>query len=284
MPHFSFKAVIRLSLVTVPVRGYNASVPGDGDIHFHQLHKSCKNRIRYKKVCPVHGEVDNSEIVSGFEYAKGQYALVNRAELDELRPQAEKQIALESFAPGNVVDPLYLDGRNYFLVPDGKTAVKPYQVLFLAMRKSNVVAIAQGVVLGKEELMLLRAGDELLILSMLHHQTELRQADELSDQWSNAEVQREELRLAQTLIQASFVDSVDLGEYENRQQADLKKLVEAKVKGKKVAVPDQSHAASPVINIMDALKQSLAVKKPRGPGGPGSSRNRARSVHRRRRA
>lgn len=287
MAHFSWKAVIRLSLVTVPVRGYNTAVAGEGEVHFHQLHKTCKNRIRYKKFCPVHGEVENSEIVPGFEYAKGQYALMSRDELDKLRPEGEKQIALETFLPQDALDPLYFDGRNYFLVPDGKVAAKPYNVLFQAMEKSRVAALAQGVVLGKEELMLLRPGEGALLLSMLHHVAELRTADEIGEDWSKSDVQKEELRLAETLIQASLSEDVDLSAYKNRHFADVKRLIAAKVKGKRIAVPDQPDALPPVINILDALKQSLSARKVRGPGGPGSSRAKsraARTASRRKRA
>jgi DNA end-binding protein Ku len=269
MAHFSWKAVIRLSLVTVPVRGYNASVPGDGEIHFNQLHKTCKNRIRYKKTCPVHGEVSNDEIVSGYEYAKGEYAVIDRKELEELRPEQEKEIGLDTFVPLGTIDPLYMDGRHYYLIPDGKVAEKAYRVLFRAMEVSRVVAIAEGVVAGKEELMLLRPGDGLLVLSMLHHQTELRQPADLGEGIGDAEVQKEELRLAQTLISASVSKEVDLSKYEDSHLTDLKELIAAKVKGRKIAIPSAGDKGPPVINILDALKKSLERSNPpRKKSGP----------------
>lgn len=249
--------MIRLSLVTVPVRGYNASLPGDGEIHFNQLHRSCKNRIRYKKTCPVHGEVSNDEIVSGFEYAKGQYAVVDRKDLDELRPAQEKEITLDTFVPMNAIPPLYLDGRNYYVIPDGRAAEKAYRVLFRAMEASRVAGVAEGVVAGKEELMLLWPGDNVLVLSMLHHQAELRQPSDLEGSLGVGEVKKEELRLAQSLISASASDEFDAGKYQDSHLTDLKKLIAAKVKGKKIAIPEVSDKAPAVINILDALRKSL---------------------------
>lgn len=263
MAHFSWKAVIRLSLVTVPVRGYNANLPGDGEIHFNQLHATCKNRIRYKKFCPIHGEVQNQDIVSGYEYAKGKYAVIDRQELEELRPPQEKQISLDRFVPATAIDPLYFDGRNYYLVPDGRVAEQAYRVLFRAMQSSKVAAIAQGVVAGREELMLLRPGDGLLVLSMLHHAAELRQPKELDVDLDQDRVDKEELRLAQTLIAASTTDDVDLHRYQDQHLTDLKELIAAKVKGKKIAILPEREAAPPLINLVDALQRSLAGRKKR---------------------
>jgi DNA end-binding protein Ku len=283
MAHFSWKAVIRLSLVTVPVRGYNASVPGEGDIRFNQLHKSCKNRIRYKKTCPVHGEVENDEIVAGYEYAQGQYAVIDRRELDELRPQQDKEIGLDTFIPLGSIDPLYMDGRNYYLIPDGKVAEKAYRVLFRAMEMSRVAALAEGVVAGKEELMLLRPSDGILVLSMLHHQSELREPEDLGEGIGKAEVPKAELKLAQTLIEASTSKDVDLSKYENSHLTDLKELIAAKIKGKKVARPNDDKAGPPVINILDALKKSLERKTPRRKSPAAKSRS-TRGTSRKKRA
>ncbi|MDZ4781877.1 MAG: Ku protein [Planctomycetia bacterium] len=281
MPHFSWKTLIRLSLVTVPVRGYNASLPGDGELHFNQLHKSCKNRIRYTKTCPVHGEVSNDEIVSGYEYAKGQYAVIDRKELDELRPSQDREIALDTFVPMHAIAPLYLDGRNYYLIPDGKVAEKAYRVLFRAMEASQVAAMAEGVVAGKEELMLLWPSQKVLVLSMLHHQAELRQPADLEEHLGEGEVKKEELRLAQSLISASVTDEFDVGKYKDSHLADVKKLIAAKVKGKKVAIPDVPDQGPAVINILDALKRSLANGGKKRPTAKARS---ARSSARRKRA
>src|SRR3954462_3977380 len=115
----SWKGFLRLSLVSVPVKAYSAAASGNGRIHLNQLHETCHSRIRYQKVCPLHGEVTSDEIVSGYEYAKGQYVVIDEDELDKLRTPAERAINIDKFVPFSTIDPLYFDGRAYYLLPDG---------------------------------------------------------------------------------------------------------------------------------------------------------------------
>src|SRR2546421_2027140 len=93
----SWKGFIRLSLVSIPVKAYTATVTGGGEIHLNQIHKDCNNRIRYQKTCPVHGEVSNDAIVSGYEFAKGQYVVIDPEEIDKLRTESDKAVQIDSF-------------------------------------------------------------------------------------------------------------------------------------------------------------------------------------------
>jgi DNA end-binding protein Ku len=259
-PRFSWKAFLRLSLVTVPVKGYNAVQSGGGEIHLHQLHEPCHSRIRYKKVCPIHGEVPNNEIVSGYEFAKDQYVVIDKADLEKLQPEAEKAINLETFVSPDTVDQLYLDGRSYYLVPDGPVGRKPYAVLHQAMVEAKRYAIGEGTFGGKQELVLVRPLDGLLALEMLHHAAEMRAPVDLDEDLSLPEVGKQELKLAQTLIDASTSKKFDLSKYENRYTESLKALIDAKVEGKELVAPPQVEEPQ-VINIMDALRQSVAKAK-----------------------
>jgi DNA end-binding protein Ku len=132
--HPYWKGFLKLSLVSVPVKAYKAS-DSNGDIHFNQLHAECHSRIQYKKTCPVHGEVRNEEIVSGFEYGKGQYVVVNPDELDKLRTEDEKAITIRAFITPDTLDPIYLTGKTYYLVPDAPVGQRPYAVLRRARRR-----------------------------------------------------------------------------------------------------------------------------------------------------
>src|SRR5262249_49973890 len=96
-PRSSWKGYLRLSLVSVPVQAFNAAEPGDGDIHLHQLHSECHSRIRYQKVCPIHGEVSNDEIVRGYEHAKGQYIVIDDEELGKLRTKSDRAVNIDTF-------------------------------------------------------------------------------------------------------------------------------------------------------------------------------------------
>src|SRR5688572_32545593 len=118
---------IRFSLVSMPVKAYTAAVSGGGGAPaLNQLHRDCNSRINYKKVCPVHGELSSDQIVSGYQFAKDQYVIIDTEELDKLRPKSEKDIAIAAFIKPDVVDPVQFSGKSYYLLPDGQVAQRPY--------------------------------------------------------------------------------------------------------------------------------------------------------------
>src|SRR5262249_44438723 len=145
----SWKGFLKLSLVSVPVKAYTATASG-GEIHLNQLHAECHSRIQYKKVCPIHGEVKGDEIVSGYEYSKGQYVIVDPDELNKLRTEDEKAIKIDTFVAPGTLDPVYYSGKGYYLVPDGPVGEKPYALLHQAMVEENRHAVAQIVLHGRE--------------------------------------------------------------------------------------------------------------------------------------
>ena len=118
----SWKGQFTFGLVSFAVEAFNALDRQHSDIHFHQIHAECHRRIRHQKVCPVHGEVSNEEIVSGYEYKKGKYVEVEPEELEALRTKSDRALKVEAFVSPDTVDPLYFDGRMYFLVPSGSAA------------------------------------------------------------------------------------------------------------------------------------------------------------------
>src|SRR6185295_11786849 len=141
----SWAGFLKFNLISVPVKGYNAAASGGGKIGFHMLHAKCHERIHYKKVCPVHGEVPNDEIVSGYEVSKGQYVVVEKEERAGVKAEDDKTITVDTFVHPEVLHPSYFTGRSYFLVPDGKVAQKPYSVMLEGMRRRGRYAIAQVV-------------------------------------------------------------------------------------------------------------------------------------------
>src|SRR5262245_26640317 len=152
----SWKGHLAFGLVSFPVQAFNALNPEGSDIHFHQLHSVCHRRIHYQKVCPLHGEVPNDEIVSGYEYRKGKYVEVEADELDALRTRRERALAIDAFVDPQSVDPLYFDGRMYYLSPDGSAAEEPYHVLAEAMEREDRYGLGQVVFSGKEQVALVR--------------------------------------------------------------------------------------------------------------------------------
>jgi DNA end-binding protein Ku len=252
----SWKGYLKLSLVSVPVQAFNAVASSGGEIHFNQLHSECNSRIKYQKVCPIHGEVNKDEIVLGYEYAKGQYTIVDPDEIDKLRSENDRAIDIEEFIAPDTLDPMYLDGRNYYLVPDTPVGQKPYAVLQEAMAKRNRYGIARVVFSGKEQIVLVRPVDGLLMMSMLNYEAQVRKPDAFDDEVQTPKLTSQEVKLAEMLIDASTAKKFDFAKYHDLYTERLTELINAKVEGKDVVAPPADEEV-PVINLMDALKKSL---------------------------
>jgi DNA end-binding protein Ku len=254
----SWKGYLKLSLVSVPVQAINASVASGGEIHFNQLHSECHSRIRYQKVCPIHGEVDKDQIVLGYEYAKGQYTIVDPDEIEKLRGENDRAITIEEFVAHDALDPMYLDGRNYYLVPDTPVGQKPYAVLQEAMAKRKRYGIARVVFSGKEQVVLVRPVDGLLMMSMLNYEAQIRKPEAFDDDVQASKLTSQEVKLAEMLIDASTSKKFDMSKYHDLYTERLTELINAKVEGKEVVATPSSDEDVPVINLMDALRKSLS--------------------------
>jgi DNA end-binding protein Ku len=271
----SWEGFLKFNLLSVPVKGYNAAAGGVGKIGFNLLHKKCHSRIRYKKVCPVHGEVEQDEIVSGFEVAKGQYVVVGKEERGELRDEDDKAINVDTFVAAEAIDPVYYSGRTYYLVPSGKVAQKPYAVLLDAMRAQDRCAVAQVVFAGRGRVALVHPAGQLLAMTLLHFESELRKPTAFEEDLEKPAVSAEERKLAEMLIKAASTEELDLEQYKDEYAGKLAKLIEGKSKRKlRVSAADTEEPA--IINLMDALRQSLDNTQ-KGKTGKGSKKARSRS-------
>jgi DNA end-binding protein Ku len=253
----SWKGFVRLSLVSIPVQGINAAARGDGEIHFNQLHAECHNRIKYQKVCPVHGVVPNDEIVMGYEHSKGEYVVVDSGEIDKLRTAAESAITIDTFVSPQAIDPRYFEGRTYFLVPDGPMGAKPYAVFLQALEAEKRWAVGEAVLFGREQLVALRPLDDVLTLEILHYGSQLKTPAEVAPGGSRETVSKSELALAKKLIEASTSKKFDINQYVDDYEDKLKQMIEAKIEGREIVGP-QTEEQAPVINLMDALRKSVA--------------------------
>lgn len=255
----SWKGELRLGLVRFSVEAINAHSRSGGDVHFHQLHAECHSRIQYQKTCPIHGEVDQDEIVMGYEYARGKYVEVDPDELDALRTSAERALTIEEFIPAEELDPIYYDGRMYYLVPDEANDREPYQLLRQALEAEEQIGIGQVVFSGKEQLAAIRPRGNVLVMAMLNYAPELRDSAALGV-GEATKVSPRNLHLAKELIASMESDRFDLSDYEDRYQERVKDLIAAKKKGEEIVTPPEEEEGD-VINLMDALKRSLGEKK-----------------------
>jgi DNA end-binding protein Ku len=262
MPRATWKGFIRLSLVSVPVEGYTASATGESQISLNQLHKDCGERIRYKKTCEVHGEVEAHEIVMGYQYEKDQYVVVDPSEVDKLRSEADRSIEVDRFVSPEKIDSRYYAGKTYYLLPNGKPGLKPYALLHRAMSDAKVVGLAQVVISNREQLVALRPMGKLLAISVLQYAADVKPLDEFENLLQDEPVSAQELKLAKTLIDATRQADADLEHYRDLYAERMRELVDAKMAGHEVAKPE-SRKAPPTINLIEALKASLEEKKTR---------------------
>jgi DNA end-binding protein Ku len=259
----TWKGFLKLSLVTVPVKAFTSSASST-EIRMNQLHAECHNRIRYKKVCPDHGEVGNDQIVSGYEYSKDQYVIIEPEELAKIRKQSDKSINIDGFIDARKLDPIYHSGRTYYLLPDGPVGQKPYSLLLQSMRKNKVNAFVQIVMSGKEQLALLRPLEGMLVMSMLYHQNNIKPAAGFQDELESQDLSDEELKLTDTLISATTVKSFDFSNYRDRYTDTLTELIQMKINGQEVVQapnPDEPK----IINLMEALKRSVEQAQTEAP-------------------
>ena len=256
---------ISFGLVTIPVGLAPATKPAarQSDISFRTLHRECRTPIRQKRWCPVHErDVGPDEIVKGWEIAKGEFVVVEDADLEALEQHdTSRAIEITRFVPLEEVDPIYLD-RTYFLAPaSAPAAQRPYVLLLHAMRDTGMAGIGRFVLAGKEKLCLIRAKGDALALETLFLAEDVYSQAEIDEAVAGVEVKQAELDLARQVI-ASLAGEFDEGELTSDYRRDLKAMLEAKLAGEEVARP-QPVPETPVVDLMEALKRSVAEAKGR---------------------
>jgi len=261
-PRPTFKGFLRLSLVSVPVRGFTAAVSGR-EIRFNQLHKDCNQRIKYQKVCPEHGEVAQEDIVKGYEYTKDQYVLVDTDEIRKLQSESDKTVNIRGFVPAGTIDPNYFSGSAYFFQPDGPAGQKPYQLLREAMEREGLVAVGSVVLSSREQMVLIRPLERTLTMNVLTFHEKVRRPADFEDEVKDTKTTKEEEALTKTLIDASLLKEFDFSAFRDNYVDQMTKLIEAKVEGEEiVAAPEPEEPK--IINLMEALKQSVESAKSGG--------------------
>jgi len=254
--HASWKGFLKLSLVSVPVKAYTSTSTGS-DITLHQLHAKTHTRIQYKKFAPEVGEVSGEEIVKGYEYAKGQYVIIDEDEIDKLRTESDKSIRIDGFIRPQDLSTIYLGGRTYYLTPDGPVGQKPYNLLLKGMLTNKVCAVAEVVISQKEQVVLLRPIDGVLAMTVLNRKDEVKAASAFKDEISETEMSEAETSLADTLIKASILKNFDFSRYHDVYKEKLTKLIQMKIEGKEV-IQIRDPEEPKIINLMEALKRSVA--------------------------
>lgn len=257
----SWKGYLRLSLVSIPVKAYTATSSG-GDIALHQLHRGCHHRVRYQRVCPVHGEIAQEEIVSGYESAPGQYVIIDPDELDALRTTSDKSIRVEGFIRCDALDAAYHSGRTYYLVPDGPVGQRAYLLLRACLSERRMQGVAQIVLSGKEHLVLLRPAGRLLALTVLSYDSEVKRAAAFEDEIPDLPPTGEELELGLTLVASLTRDDFEIADYTDGYRTRLSRLIEAKVQGQPLVIPARDgDGETAAVDLLAALQASLEAAR-----------------------
>jgi len=248
---------ISFGLVSVPVKLYTAT--RSKSLSFNLLHEKDKSRLRQQYVCATCGEVvERNALVKGYEYAKGQYAVLTEDELKALEQQTDQSIEIEEFVPINEVDPIYFD-KAYLLGPD-KGGQKAYRLLCEAMEKAGQGALGKFSTRGKQQLVLLRQAQGGLILHALYYADEVSSFAEI-DRGDSVTLKPGEIDLAVQLIEQLAAPSFEPEKYEDDYRKRALDLIERKVAGQEVVAAAAPAPRAQIIDLMDALKASLEAKR-----------------------
>jgi DNA end-binding protein Ku len=247
---------LSFGLVTIPVG--LAVAQQRRDVAFRTLHRECGTPIKQKRWCPVHErEVEAGELVKGWEFAKGQYVMIEDSDLESVELKRSRSIELLRFVPLADVDPIYFD-RGYYLAPaSDPVGLRPYALLLRALQETGMAAVGRFVLWGKENLCLVRPLEDAIVLETLYYAEDIRSAAEITEAVGESEVKDQELAMARQLIE-SLAGEFDPDAYRNTYRDELRAMLDAKLAGEEIVRPEPQEEA-PVIDLMKALKASVAA-------------------------
>ena len=255
---------IQISLVSIGVKIFPATNPGR-QVEFHMIDRKTHKRVHHKNI-DEQGEVEKTDIVKGFEYAKGKYIEIDPEELKALRLQTATTMQIKQFVKAAELPPVLFE-RAYFVAPSDEVQAKALGIMRKALAQTETLGIGEIAFSGREHLVAigapLNAKQKGLMLYLLRYEDELRDAGSVLAGVKEASTDSDEIALAKQLINGK-TSAFDLSAYKDDYEAAVKKLVAAKQKGKPLPEPEPEPAPAKVVNIMDALRNSLAEgKKPK---------------------
>ena len=272
----SWNGSLSFGLVSIPVGMAPAtkSAARQSDVSFRLLHRECLTPIKQKRWCPVHDcEVSGDDLVKGLEVAKGQFVIIEEAELETLeRHDDSRIIEISQFVPLDAVDPVWMD-RTYFLVPGSAAAQRrPYRLLLQAMTETGTGAIGRFVRSGRESICLVRPRGQALALETLYLTEDVYSQAEIEEAMAETELKSPELKLAHQIVdglRAEFDPSLLASDY----RRDLRALIETKLRGEPLPEPVEAAEPAPAVDLLEALRASVeAAKKTTSPARPAKAK------------
>jgi len=254
MPSSVWKGSIVLSLISIPVRLYTAA--RSERTYLHQIHKECNTRVKQPLFCPTCNRfVDRGEIVKGYEFDEGQYVLMEDKEVKKIAATSSHSLEIVAFTKLKEIDPIFFDA-SYFCLPED-AGKKAYQLLVKALDDTETVGIGKLLMHQRDYTVFLRSFDHGLLLHTMYFANEIRRLPQYGV-FETVSLKPQEVKLTEQLI-GTLTQSFKPEQYHDEFQDRLRKLIEAKQHGKTVEIGGESTKRAPVIDMMTALKKSLAA-------------------------
>jgi DNA end-binding protein Ku len=258
----------------MPVRLFSGA--RSNGISFNMLHRDDLQRVKQQYYCPSDNRVvERSEIVKGYEFRKGEYVVIEPEEIKKIEPQTAKTMEILEFVKSSEVDPVYFES-SYYMLPE-EAGRRPYALLTKALEESEYVAIAKLTMHNREYTVFLRPHEGGMMLHTMYYADEVRSVEDFGA--PDVELKEAEVKVAHQLIEALAAEW-DPEKYHDSFQDNLKKLIETKLEGGTVAEVEKPKKLAPVVDLMAALKQSLAdmegKKKPAGAAREAASGRKSR--------
>lgn len=255
--HTMWKGSISFGLVHIPIKLYAATE--DKDIKLRYLHNECNTPIKYERVCPSCGrEVENAEIIRGYEYEPGKFVQIDKEELDELRKAQSKTVEILDFVKLEEIDPIYFN-RSYFIGPN-ENGGKAYMLLKKAMNDSGKIGLAKLTMHSKEHLAAVRVYGKGLLLETIYYPDEVRDFNHVPGIDENIELNEKELATAVQLIDQLTTEFTP-GKYEDEYRNKLSELIEGKISGNEIKTAAKQPEKTNVVDLMEALQASIDESK-----------------------
>jgi len=252
MPSSVWSGYLTFGLISMPVRLFSGARPEH--ISFHMLHRPDNTRIKQQLWCP-HDErvVERSEIVKGYEYRKGEYVIIEPEEIKKIEPRTAKAMEILEFVKADEVDPIYFES-SYYVTPE-EAGRRPYALLCKALEESQYVAIAKLTMHNREYTVFLRPYKGGMMLHTMYYKEEVRDLDNFGR--PDVELKDAEVKVAHQLIEA-LAGEWDPEKYHDSFEENLKTLIKARLEGEEVTPVEKPKKMAPVVDLMAALKESLA--------------------------
>jgi DNA end-binding protein Ku len=254
---------LTFGLISMPVKLFSGA--RSSGISFNMLHRDDLSRLKQQYVCLADGKVvDRSEIVKGYEFRKDEYVVIEPEEIKKIEPKTAKTMEILEFVKSSEVDPVFFES-SYYMLPD-EAGRRPYALLTKAMEESEYVAIAQLTMHNREYTVFLRPHEGGMMLHTMYYAEEVRKLEGFGA--PDVELKDAEVKVAHQLIEALAAEW-EPEKYHDNFQDNLKNMIQTKLEGGKIAEVEKPKKLAPVVDLMSALKQSLAEmegkKKPAAP-------------------